>query len=361
MSQPTEQQVMEALSKVNDPELHRDLVSLDMVKDLRIEPEGKVSLRVDLTTPACPMKDRIREDVEAAVRAVPGVKEVNLTFGAQVRRAQREAETLIPQVKHVILVGAGKGGVGKSTVALNLAVALQQEGAKVGLLDTDFYGPSVPLMTGLDRKPTSKDGRTLEPLEAHGLKVMSIGFLVDPDQAMVWRGPMLHSAVTQLLRDVNWGALDYLVLDLPPGTGDVPLSLSQLVKASGIVLVSTPQDVALADVVKAKTMFDRVSIPILGLVENMSSFACPHCSGTTSIFSEGGGRKAAEAMGIPLLGEIPLDLAIRVGGDKGVPVTVEHPDSAQARAFREMARKVAGRISVETHQVRLPIFQMGAR
>lgn len=361
MSQPSERQVMEALSKVNDPELHRDLVSLNMVQDVRIEPEGKVSLRVDLTTPACPMKDRIRGDVESALRAIPGVREVDLSFGAQVRRAQREAESLLPQVKHVILVGAGKGGVGKSTVALNLAVALQKEGAKVGLLDADFYGPSVPLMTGLDQKPTSKDGRTLEPLEAHGLKVMSIGFLVDPEQAMVWRGPMLHSAVTQLLRDVNWGELDYLILDLPPGTGDVPLSLSQLVKASGIVLVSTPQDVALADVVKAKTMFDRVSIPVLGLVENMSSFACPHCSGTTAIFAEGGGRKAAEAMGIQLLGEIPLDLAIRAGGDEGVPVTAEHPDSTQAEAFREMARNVAGRISVETHQVRLPVFQMGAR
>lgn len=361
MSQPTEREIMDALSKVNDPELHRDLVSLQMVQDVRIEPGGKVSLRVDLTTPACPMKDRIRDDVETALRAVPGVKEIDLQFGAQVRRAQRDAQALLPGVKNVILVGAGKGGVGKSTVALNLAVALQREGASVGLLDADFYGPSVPLMTGLDQKPTSKDGRTLEPLEAHGLKVMSIGFLVDPEQAMVWRGPMLHSAITQLLRDVNWGELDYLVLDLPPGTGDVPLSLSQLVKAAGIVLVSTPQDVALADVVKAKTMFDRVSIPVLGLVENMSSFACPHCANTTAIFSEGGGRKAAEAMGIPLLGEIPLDLAIRVGGDKGVPVTAEHPDSVQAQAFREMARRVAGRVSVETHQVRLPVFQMGAR
>jgi ATP-binding protein involved in chromosome partitioning len=360
MSQPTERQVMEALSRVEDPELHRDLVSLNMVQDVRIE-GGRVSLRVDLTTPACPLKDRIRADVEAALRAIPGVTDVELSFGARMRRAHAQAEGLLPHVKHVILVGAGKGGVGKSTTALNLAVALRQEGASVGLLDADFYGPSVPLMTGLNGRPTSKDGRTLEPLEAHGLKVMSIGFLVEPDQAMVWRGPMLHSALTQLLRDVNWGELDYLVLDLPPGTGDVPLSLSQLVKASGVVLVSTPQDVALADVVKAKTMFDRVSIPILGLVENMSSFACPHCAQTTAIFAEGGGRRAAEAMGIPFLGEIPLDLAIRVGGDKGVPVTIEHPDSPQSRAFREMARNVAGRVSVETHQVRLPVFQVGAR
>lgn len=361
MSQVTEQQVMDALSRVNDPELHRDLVSLGMVQNVRIDADGAVRLRIDLTTPACPLKGKIQSDVEQAIRGIPGVSGVDVEFGAQVRKAQREMGALLPGVKNVILVGAGKGGVGKSTVALNLAAALRLEGAKVGLLDADFYGPSVPLMTGLSQRPSSKDGKTLEPLDAHGLKVMSIGFLVEPEQAMVWRGPMLHSALTQLLRDVNWGDLDYLVLDLPPGTGDVPLSLSQLVKAAGIVLVSTPQDVALADVVKAKSMFDRVSVPILGLVENMSSFHCPHCSQGTPIFSEGGGRKAAEAMGIPLLAEIPLDLAVRMGGDKGVPVTVEHPESPQAQAFRAMARNVAGRVSVETHQVRLPVFQMGAR
>lgn len=360
MSQPTVEKVMEALSRVEDPELHRDLVSLNMVQDVRVE-GGRVSLQVNLTTPACPLRDRIRADVEAALRAIPGVTEIELRIGAQVRRAQRQADGLLPQVKNVVLVGAGKGGVGKSTVALNLAVALAQEGASVGLLDADFYGPSVPLMTGVDGRPVSRDGRTLEPLEAHGLRLMSIGFLVEPDQAMIWRGPMLHSALTQLLRDVNWGELDYLVLDLPPGTGDVPLSLAQLVKSSGVVLVSTPQDVALADVVKAKTMFDRVAIPVLGLVENMSSFACPHCQHTTPIFSSGGGRRAAEAMGIPFLGEIPLDLAVREGGDQGVPVTVAHPDSAVARAFRKMARNVAGRVSVEAHQVRLPVFQAGTR
>ncbi|HEY0838948.1 MAG TPA: Mrp/NBP35 family ATP-binding protein, partial [Vulgatibacter sp.] len=195
--------------------------------------------------------------------------------------------------------------------------------------------------------------------DAHGLKVMSIGFLVDPDQAMVWRGPMLHSAITQLLRDVNWGELDYLVLDLPPGTGDVPLSLTQLVNAAGVVLVSTPQDVALADVVKAKAMFDRVSVPILGIVENMSEFVCPHCSKGTPIFDVGGAGRAAEAMKIPLLGRIPLDLAIRMGGDRGIPVTVEHPDSTQAQAFREMARNIAGRVSVAALDTKLPIFKLG--
>lgn len=360
MRQPTERDVMEALSKVNDPELHRDLVTLKMVQNVRVDADGGVKLRIDLTTPACPMKGRIQSDVEAALRAIPGVTGVDLEWGAQVRAApQRDPSGFLPGVKNVVLVGAGKGGVGKSTVALNLAVGLAQEGAKVGLLDVDFYGPSVPIMTGTHQRPSSKDGRTLEPLEAHGLKLMSIGYLVDPEQAMIWRGPMLHSALTQLIRDVNWGDLDYLVLDLPPGTGDVPLSLGQLVKAAGAVLVSTPQDVALADVIKARTMFDKVSVPILGIVENMSSFICPSCHTGTPIFSEGGVQKAAEAMGIPLLAKIPLDLAIRVGGDKGVPVTAEHPDSPQAAAFREMARNIAGRVSVETHQVKLPVFRMG--
>lgn len=359
MSQVTERDVLQALSRVNDPELHRDLVSLNMVQNVRVE-GGTIRLRIDLTTPACPLKGRIQQDVEAALRALPGVESVELEWGAQVRRgrAREKGVDLIPGVKHVILCGAGKGGVGKSTVALNLAAALQLEGATVGLLDADFYGPSVPIMTGLNERPTSKDGRTLEPLEAFGLKVMSIGFLVEPDQAMVWRGPMLHSAITQLLRDVNWGELDYLILDLPPGTGDVPLSLSQLVRAAGVVLVSTPQDVALADVVKARTMFERVSIPILGMVENMSGFVCPHCGESTPIFSTGGTARAAEAMGIPLLGQIPLDLAIREGGDKGRPITVEHPDSPQAKAFREMAQKVAARVSVQAHEARLPVFNL---
>lgn len=360
MSLPTERDVLAALSRVNDPELHRDLVSLNMVQNIRID-GGAVRLRIDLTTPACPLKGKIQGDVEAAVRAIPGVTSVEVEFGSQVRAAHKQDQgvNFIPGVKNVVLVGAGKGGVGKSTVALNLATALRLEGAKVGLLDADFYGPSIPLMTGLNERPSSKDGKTLEPLEAHGLKVMSIGFLVEPDQAMVWRGPMLHSAITQLLRDVNWGELDYLILDLPPGTGDVPLSLAQIVKAAGVVLVSTPQDVAIADAVKARSMFDRVSVPILGIVENMSDFVCPHCTKSTPIFASGGTARAAEAMGIPLLGRIPLDLAIRMGGDKGAPVTAEYPDSPQAQAFREMARTVAGRISVHTHEVKLPIFKLG--
>jgi ATP-binding protein involved in chromosome partitioning len=359
MTPPNERDLLAALSRVQDPEIHRDIVSLNMVKNLRVEGDV-VHLTVELTTPACPLKGQIQADVEAALRSVSGVAGVNITWGAQVRGAAPQKGSLVPGVKNVILVGAGKGGVGKSTVALNLALGLRLEGATVGLLDADFYGPSIPIMTGVSARPTSRDGKTLEPLTAHGLTVMSIGFLVDPDQATVWRGPMVHGALVQLLRDVHWGELDYLVIDLPPGTGDVPLSLSQTVKAAGVVLVSTPQDVALSDVVKAKAMFDKVSVPVLGIVENMSDFICPHCGEHTAVFSTGGVERAAQAMGIPLLGKIPLDLAIREGGDAGAPVTSARPDSAQAQAFRAMARNVAGRVSVQAVQVRLPVFQTGS-
>ncbi|MFY0576986.1 Mrp/NBP35 family ATP-binding protein [Cystobacter fuscus] len=262
-------------------------------------------------------------------------------------------------MKNVILVGAGKGGVGKSTVSVNLATALARDGATVGLLDADFYGPSVPLMTGITEKPTSPDGKTLLPMEKHGLKVMSIGFLVEAEQALIWRGPMLHGALMQLIRDVRWGELDYLILDLPPGTGDVALTLSQSVRAAGAVLVTTPQDVALADVVRAKQMFDKVHIPVLGIVENMSQFICPNCSHATHIFNRGGGQKAAQMFSIPFLGEIPLDLKIRESGDAGVPVVLSAPDSPEALAFRTMARNIAGRVSTENMRVavKLPVVR----
>jgi ATP-binding protein involved in chromosome partitioning len=349
---------LEALRKVIDPELRRDIVGLGMVKDLAVE-GGAVSLQVELTTPACPLKDAIGRDVEAALRAA-GAAEVKLTFGARVRGAPgADQAALTPGVKNIVLVGAGKGGVGKSTIAVNLAVALQRLGAKVGILDADIYGPSLPLLTGtLGQRPGSTDGKKLEPLSAHGVKLMSIGSLVDPQQALIWRGPMVTQAVTQLLRDVSWGELDYLVLDLPPGTGDIPLTLAQTVRAAGVVLVSTPQDVALADVIRAKLMFDKVSIPVLGIVENMSSFVCPHCRAETAIFDHGGARVAAERMGIRFLGEIPLELKIREGGDKGVPVVVGYPEGPEARAFVEMARNVAGAVSVEVvgKAPRLPVL-----
>jgi ATP-binding protein involved in chromosome partitioning len=347
---------LEALRKVMDPELHRDLVSLGMIKDLAVEGDA-VRLKVELTTPACPLKDTIGRDVEAALRGA-GFKRVELSWGAQVRSAPGVSQSeLTPGVKNIVLVGAGKGGVGKSTVAINLAVALARLGAKVGLLDADVYGPSVPILTGITQKPTSSDGQKLDPFTAHGIQVMSIGFLVEPDQALVWRGPMVTGALIQLLRDVRWGELDYLILDLPPGTGDVPLTLAQNVRAAGVVLVSTPQDVALADVIRAKLMFDKVSIPVLGLVENMSSFVCPHCRTETAIFDKGGARLAAEKMGIKFLGEVPIDLAIREGGDRGVPVVAGMPDSPQARSFTELARQVAGAVSTQVLKApRLPVI-----
>jgi ATP-binding protein involved in chromosome partitioning len=349
---------LDALRKVMDPELRRDLVSLNMVKDLKVDGSA-VTLTVELTTPACPLKGVIGKDVEAALRGA-GATQVSLSWGAMVRSAPGVAQSaLTPGVKNIVLVGAGKGGVGKSTVAINLAVALARLGAKVGILDADIYGPSVPLLTGtMGQRPNSKDGQRLEPLSAHGLKVMSIGSLIDPDQALIWRGPMVTSAVLQLLKDVNWGELDYLVLDLPPGTGDIPLTLAQNVRAAGVVLVSTPQDLALADVIRAKLMFDKVSIPVLGIVENMSSFICPHCRGETQIFAHGGARTAAEKMGIRFLGEIPLDLKVREGGDAGVPIVAGDPEGPQARAFVEMAQNVAGAVSVEVvgKAPRLPVI-----
>jgi ATP-binding protein involved in chromosome partitioning len=327
-----------------------------MVKDLAVD-GSTVRVKVELTTPACPLKDTISKDVKAALEGA-GFGRVELSFGAQVRAAPGAVEGgLTPGVKNIILVGAGKGGVGKSTVALNLAVGLARLGATVGLLDADIYGPSMPILTGLTGRPTSGDGQKLEPLVAHGVKVMSIGFLIDPDQALIWRGPMVTGALVQLLRDVAWGELDYLILDLPPGTGDVPLTLAQNVRAAGVVLVSTPQDVALADVIRAKLMFDKVSIPVLGLVENMSAFICPHCRTETAIFDKGGARTAAEKMGIRFLGEVPLDLAIREGGDHGVPIVAGQPEGPQAAALLAVARNVAGAVSTQVLKApRLPVI-----
>jgi ATP-binding protein involved in chromosome partitioning len=357
----SERDILAAMSQVMDPELHVDLVRAGMVKDIRLSGDA-VKLKIELTTPACPLKGKIQADAEAALKAVPGLKSFEIEWGAQVRAtggaAPGQGQALLPDVKNIILVGAGKGGVGKSTVAVNLAVALAKHGAKVGLLDADFYGPSVPLMTGITERPVSPDGKKLNPMSKFGLKVMSIGFLVEADQALIWRGPMLHGALMQLVRDVNWGELDYLILDLPPGTGDVALSLSQSVRAAGAVLVTTPQDVALADVVRAKQMFDKVHIPVLGIVENMSQFVCPNCSHVTNIFHHGGGRKAAEMFGISFLGEVPLDLKVRESGDSGVPVVAGVPDSQEAKAFMEIARNVAGRVSAESaRSVRLPVMQ----
>lgn len=336
--------VLAALARVDDPELHKDIVSLGMVKSVDIEGR-KLWLGIELTTPACPLKDRIRADITAAVTPLGVEPPVEIAWSAQVASSRGPDESIAPGVRNVIAVASGKGGVGKSTVAVNLAVALADEGARVGLMDVDIYGPSIPLMTGTGAsKPELIEGR-IQPIAAHGLKLLSMGYLVPAERALVWRGPMLHKAINQFFSDVDWGELDYLVVDLPPGTGDVQLSLAQVFPLTGAVLVTTPQPVALADVVKAASMFAQVNVQVLGVVENMSSFICPCCQTRTDIFSTGGGRAACEEHGWPFLGDIPIDPSIRQGGDDGVPVVRAHPDSAVTASFRQVARALAGKVS----------------
>ena len=341
----SESDVREALGTVQDPELGRDLISLGMIKAIQVR-DSTVTFTLELTTPACPLKSELKKAAEEAVRAIPGVREVEVDLSARVPKASGLPEKQqIPGVSNIIAVASGKGGVGKSTVAVNLAVALAQTGAKVGLLDSDIYGPSIPVMMGVHEQPTS-DGRKLLPIERHGVKLMSIGFLVPQDTAIIWRGPMVMKAVEQLLYEVAWGELDYLIVDLPPGTGDAQLTLAQKVPVTGAIIVTTPQDVALVDAAKGVNMFQEVKVPILGIVENMSYFVCPHCKGRTNLFSHGGGAKVAEKLGVPFLGEIPLSADVRESGDLGVPIVEANPQSPQAEAFRQLAGKVAARVSV---------------
>lgn len=350
MAAATTEAVMEALRGVQDPEIHRDIVSLGMVKNLALE-DGKVSFTVELTTPACPLKDKIEGDCKSALAGVEGVKDLEISFGAQVRGSKVGAgqTDLLPTVKNLVLVASGKGGVGKSTVAANLAVALKMHGATTGLLDADIYGPSIPILMGVREEPRKvavNGGYKLGPPIAHGLPVMSIGFFLEPEQAVIWRGPMLGKALNQLMGDVHWGELDYLIVDMPPGTGDIQITFSQQLKVSGAVLVATPQQVALADVIRAKSMFDKVMIPIVGLIENMSYFICDGCGKSHEIFSRGGAVRAAERFKIPFLGEIPIVSSIREWGDKGVPILVREPESEVSKIFLEIAAKLAGQLSV---------------
>ena len=339
--------VMAALGTVQEPELGGDLVSRKMIKDLKID-GGRVAVTVELTTPACPLKDQIEAEVRAAVMQVRNVVAVDVEFTSNVKpRPGMFDKAGIPGVSHVLAVASGKGGVGKSTVAVNLAVALAKDGARVGLLDADVYGPSAPLMTGITSQPSTVEGK-LEPIQAHGLKVMSVGFLVAPDQPIIWRGPMVSSLLRQFLYEVRWGELDYLVIDLPPGTGDIQLTLAQQMPLSGAVIVTTPQDVALADVVRGVEMFRKLSVPILGVIENMSFFCCPNCGTRAEIFSHGGGDRTSQRLKVPFLGEIPLSARIREGGDRGEPAVLSAMPDAYAEAFRGVARSLAGRISVET-------------
>ena len=340
----TEESVLAALKQVEDPELHRDVVSLGMIQDVKVQ-AGTVSLTLVLTTPACPVRGKFEADVREAVARIPGVAKVDLTTTAQVKASRPFDQQGMPGVRNVVAVASGKGGVGKTTVSVNLAVALAQQGAKVGLMDADIYGPNIPLMMGLTGLPPMK-GDKVVPAENFGVRVMSMGFLVKPEEAVIWRGPMLHGAMNKFLKEVLWGDLDYLILDMPPGTGDIQLSLSQLIPLTGTVIVTTPQDVALLDVRKSISMFEKVKIPILGVIENMSTFLCPHCGKGTDIFSKGGGVRAASHLGVPFLGEIPLVPEVRVGSDTGHPIVLTHPDSPAARALTEAAKKLAAQVSI---------------
>ncbi len=347
----TRERVLEALKTVDDPELHQDLVSLGMVEEVAIEDDG-VRLLINLTTPACPLKGKIEGDVRAALRRDLGVERVALTFGSSVRGPQQEP---LPGVKTILAVGSGKGGVGKSTVAANLAASLALEGAAVGLLDADIYGPSQAKMFDVEgRRLMADTDKNILPLESHGVRILSIANLVEDGQALTWRGPILHGTLTQMLKQASWGQLDYLVVDLPPGTGDVQLSLSQLVPVTGMVLVTTPQDVALADVRRAYTMARKTHIPVLGVVENMSYYELPDGE-RDFIFGEGGADRWAETERLPVLGHIPITRALRESGDLGVPLVVARPDDPSSVELRRAARVLAGQVSIQA-MATLPVL-----
>lgn len=345
-NQNIQAQVMAELSKVIEPELHRDIVSLNMVRDLSIE-GSKAGLTVMLTTPACPLKDQIENEVRQAVLRVPGLTEVSIKMDASVPSDRRVSGQLQLDIKNLIAVSSGKGGVGKSTIAANLAVALRQSGAAVGLMDADILGPNLPMMMGIDRlQPTSNE--QIVPAEAYGVKIMSMGFLVDPSKPVIWRGPMIHKAIRQFFTDVEWGPLDYMIIDLPPGTGDAQLSLAQSVPLAGAIIVTQPQEVAIGDALRGLAMFEQVNVPILGVVENMSG----------DFFGEGGGARLAEQRGVPFLGSIPLDPQVRIGGDSGQPIVVLSPDSPAAQALTRCAHEVAARISVLSFQQSDDVIQL---
>ena len=338
----TKEAVLAALSKVQEPELHKDLVTLNMVRDVEIKGD-RVSFSIILTTPACPLRTKIENEARQAVLAI-GAKTVDLKVGANVPSDGKTRGILSVPVRNVVAVASGKGGVGKSTVAVNMAVALARSGARVGLLDADIYGPNVPTMMGVDQMPAPK-GNKLIPAETYGVKMMSIGFLVKPGQPLIWRGPMLHSAIRQFLGDVEWDELDYLIIDLPPGTGDAQLSLAQSIPISGGVIVTMPQKVSLEDASRALAMFKELNVPILGIVENMSYMEMPDGS-RMEIFGKGAGLELAKMADVPLIGVVPLDPMVRAGGDDGKPVVYSNPDSAAAKALIAISEKVAALLSV---------------
>lgn len=357
MSQLSEATILDSLKQIIDPDLRKDIVTLGFIRDLKIA-GGDVAFRIVLTTPACPVKEQMESEATEIVRALDGVTNVKVTMDAEVPQGRGIANNIaIPGVKNIIAVSSGKGGVGKSTVAVNLAVALAADGAKVGLMDADVYGPNVPMMLGIGHDQPEIVGGKLKPIEAHGIKMISMAVLVPPDKPMILRGPMLHGVVRQFLSDVNWGELDYLIVDMPPGTGDVQLSLAQLVPVQGAVLVTTPQEVSLADVRRAVKMFEQVNVPVLGVIENMSYFIAPDTGNRYEIFGRGGGQKLCAEYNLNFLGEVPLGMEVREGGDSGVPVVVSFPESPQSAAFRHVAEEVARQVSIEAMKPELAILQ----
>ncbi|MFQ5513258.1 MAG: Mrp/NBP35 family ATP-binding protein [Myxococcota bacterium] len=346
MGKIQESDVLEALRPIEDPDFRRSIVDLGFIKQLQIE-GSRVAFDIQLTTPACPVKEQFREAARRAVLQLPGVDEVEVSLTASTRPSQSSASSeILPSVRNVVAVASGKGGVGKSTVAVNLALGLQQLGARVGLLDCDIYGPSVPLMLGVSGQPQITPERKIVPKQSHGLELMSIGFLAEEGAPVIWRGPMVHGVIKQFLSDVLWGELDYLVLDLPPGTGDAVLTLTQTAPLAGAIIVSTPQEVALIDARKGLRMFQRVQVPVLGIVENMSFFICPSCSERHALFGDGGAERTAEELGVPVLARIPLQPDVVVAGDGGTPTLLGVPDSLAARAFLELSGEVARKLAV---------------
>lgn len=347
----TEDAVLAALSQVIEPEIHRDLVSLNMIRNLKIE-GGNVEFAIMLTTPACPLKGKMENDARAALARVGGIQNIKIKWDANVPKDNRILNQIGQQFRNTIAVSSGKGGVGKSTIAVNLAIALAQAGARVGLLDADILGPNIPMMMGVDTMPPPQN-RKMIPAENYGVKFISTAFLVKPDQPLIWRGPMLHSAIQQLLTDVNWGELDYLIVDLPPGTGDAQLTLAQVLPLSGALVITQPMQVAAADALRGMKTFEKLDVPIIGVIENMSG----------DFFGTGAGEKLSADHNIPYLGSIPLEANVRVGGDNGQPILIAHPDSPAAQALRQIAREVAARVSLLTLQQQasnvIPIQMIG--
>jgi ATP-binding protein involved in chromosome partitioning len=358
----SQEAVLKALSAVQEPELHKDLVTLNMIREIVIN-GSTVRFTIMLTTPACPLRDRIKGEAEAAVLQLPGVDTVEIAFSAEVNRNQRlvDSKAMPAGIKNIVAVASGKGGVGKSTTAVNIAVNLQRSGARVGIIDADIYGPNIPMMMGvpeLERPNVTADERLIPPV-GHGIKIISIGFLVEPGKPIIWRGPMLHGIIKQFLGSVEWGELDYLIVDLPPGTGDASLSLVQTVPLSGAVIVTTPQAVALSDVRRSIGMFNEVRVPILGIIENMAGIDCPNCHHHIDMYSGNGGEALSKEYDVPLLGRIPFDPVVGQGGDSGMPVSLSRPDSVQAKAFATAAEWVAARISVLNASAEKPLIQVG--